>query len=159
MKDYFSYKPVIRLQDAQTLRSIRNMVRDNMTNNRAFITDQDQVRWFYTIGKSIKAYLVYNYYHACIGYGMLSRRTIGIDEERWWGSIAVVPEFQRQGYGTGIYRLLRKIGFEYCDDVYLEIFSDNIGSLRAATKADYVVVWANDKTITMKGYTTNDTIV
>lgn len=160
MKDYLAYRPVQLLIDAQMLRSIRNQVREHMTNNQKFINDKDQVTWFYSEGRdeNVKAYLIYNIYHACVGYGVLSRRIIGTDSsERWWGSIAVLPEFQRQGYGTAIYKMLRKLGAAWTSEIYLEIFSDNIGSLRAASKAGYQFINANDKTITMKGQTAYDT--
>jgi GNAT superfamily N-acetyltransferase len=154
------------IEDAQTMREIRNSVREYMTRDTDDISPQRQYQWFYSMYASGKydAYLFYSAHGCCVGYGMLTS-----SDDKVWGTLAVKKEFQNQGYGTAIYQHLIKTCAElderYNDHFYkgqvyehfsklyknlwIEIYADNAESLRAAQKAGFETVHVGDKVITL----------
>lgn len=127
------------IQHAQIVRSIRNEVRSFMTTNHAHISATEQYSWW---DLSRVLYLYENLLGAYVGFGYI-REVNG----KKWGTLAVSPEFQNEGYGTDIYKHLLEIAGE----LWLEIYSDNSPSLVAALKNGFVVQSANETTVTLKG--------
>lgn len=127
---------VTSLREAQIVRTIRNEVRSYMTRNTAFITPEQQVIWFSS--HSDRLYLYYDYNGAVIGYGLI--RDI---DGKWFGTLAVMPEFQNNGYGTEIYKHL----IQQVDILYIEIDATNIPSMRSAVNAGFNIEYVGDKII------------
>ena len=72
-----------------------------------------------------------------VGYGLLR-----LDARQWWASLAVLPRYQGQGYGTDIYRYLAASTDQ---DVYAEILADNTPSIKACLGAGFTIAYAMDK--------------
>lgn len=154
------------IEEAQTMREIRNSVREYMTRDTDNITPEQQYQWFHTMYGSGKydAYLFYNAHGCCVGYGMLTST-----DGKVWGTLAVKKEFQNQGYGTAIYQFLIRECAEFkqqygdhfyssqiheyftklYENLWIEIYADNAESLRAAQKAGFEAVHVGDKVITL----------
>jgi GNAT superfamily N-acetyltransferase len=144
------------IEEAQTMREIRNSVREYMTRDTDDISPQRQYQWFYNKYGSGKydAYLFYNARGCCVGYGMLTST-----DGKVWGTLAVKKEFQNQGYGTAIYQYLIRVCTEFkkqyedftklYENLWIEIYADNAESLRAAQKAGFETVHVGDKVITL----------
>ena len=167
--------PVETIEEAQTMREIRNSVSTYMTRNTAIIPPEYQYQWFYSMYGSGKydAYLYYSAHGCCVGYGMLT-----VHDNKVWGTLAVKHEFQNRGYGTAIYQHLihtcAELKQQYEDhfykgevyhyfsklyeDLWIEIYADNVESLRAAQKAGFETVHVGDKVITLvhRGRNTNE---
>ncbi len=134
---------VYDLFDAQLVRMIRNELRSFMTQNTNFITSETQEQWFNEhLSTNNQLFLYCDEFGAPIGYGYIRYQD---DMGKAWGTLAVMPEFQSQGYGTEIYKHLLSL----VDELYIEIFADNNASLIAALKAGFVIRNVSDKTITL----------
>jgi GNAT superfamily N-acetyltransferase len=127
------------IQHAQIVRLIRNEVKSFMTSDHKHITAEEQYSWW---DLSRVLYLYENLLGVYIGFGYI-REING----KKWGTLAVLPEFQNEGYGTDIYKHLLDVAGE----LWLEIYSDNTPSLIAALKNGFVVQSANEITVTLKG--------
>lgn len=125
-------------QDLEILRQIRNSGRQWMTRDTREITHEQQQAWWKDTchDPSLDVWL-FSEALTTIGYGLLR-----IEGGREWCSLAVLPRYQRQGYGTQIYRWL---ALTTSQDVWAEILADNTPSIRAALKAGYQIVSAMDK--------------
>lgn len=134
---------ISNLEQAQHIREIRNSVREYMTRYTDFITPENQVQWFRTyIQSDDEAYLYKDFTLAIVGYGYIRR----IDG-KCWGSLAVKPEFQGNGWGTAIYKHMIAMARE----LYIEIYAHNNESISAAIKAGFRLEHTGDTIIVMKG--------
>jgi len=122
--------------DVETVRLIRNSGRQWMTRDTAEISREQQRVWWSNRSPDLKLWL-FSEALTDIGYGLLR-----YDHGRLWCSLAVLPQHQRQGYGTAIYRYLALATNE---DVYAEILADNTPSIRACLRAGYQIAYAMDK--------------
>jgi len=104
-----------------------------MTHNQAKLRWAEQVIWFTEKPRDI---WVWEQDYDVVGYAYLSDR-----DGKTWISLAVHPDHQGQGIGTCIYARFF--------DVWAEIRTDNIASLRAAEKAGYTVVHSDDEKVVM----------
>lgn len=132
---------VTTLEGALTAVHIRNTVAEFMTRDQSIISDELQSIWW-SIAKddpNIILYLALLEDATPIGYGLLKCASDG----RYWGTLAVLKEYHNQGYGTAIYQFLAA----QVPELYIEIFSDNIASMRSAIKAGFTMEYAGDKTI------------
>jgi len=123
-------------EDVETLRLIRNSGRQWMTRDTSEITQEQQQAWWKNYDPTLTVYL-FSEANTDVGYGLLR-----YENNRLWCSLAVLPQFQRQGYGTAIYRYLALTTDE---DVYAEILADNTLSIRACLRAGYQIAYAMDK--------------
>lgn len=126
------------LEEVETLRQIRNSGRQWMTRDTAAITPEQQQAWWKDAchDPSLDVWL-FREAATDIGYGLLRR-----ESERLWCSLAVLPRYQGQGYGTMIYRWL---ALSTTEEVWAEILADNTPSIRAALKAGFQIAYAMDK--------------
>lgn len=108
-----------------------------MTRSTDEITPEQQQQWWKAGGVNTGRVWLFSEAITDIGYGMLRR-----ENKVLWCSLAVLPQFQRQGYGTYIYRWL---ALSTSEEVYAEILADNTPSIRACLKAGYQVAYALDK--------------
>jgi RimJ/RimL family protein N-acetyltransferase len=129
---------VTTLDEVEILRQIRNSGRQWMTRHTAEITIEEQQAWWRTAvhDPSLDVWL-FRVAETDIGYGLLR-----IEKGLEWCSLAVLPRYQGQGYGTQIYRWL---ALSSDQDVYAEILADNTPSIRAALKAGFSVAYAMDR--------------
>lgn len=128
-------RQVTTIEQAQIVREIRNSVREHMTRHTEEITEYQQEQWFAT-----QSGLLYLYFDntTVIGYSYL--RDI---DDRSWGTLAVVPDQQGKGYGMQIYKHLISL----TNRLWIEIYSDNISSMRAAINAGFNIEHVGDKVI------------
>lgn len=135
-------KRVDTLESAQIVRSIRNQLRKFMTQDQSFITSEVQSAWYGThLLTTNSLFLYYDDYMAPIGYGYIRNK-----DNKKWGTLAVLEEFQNSGYGTQIYNHL----FMTAEELWLEIFSDNSPSLIAALKNGFTVEGMDDKVLLLR---------
>lgn len=125
-------------EDVETLRQIRNSGRQWMTRDTSEITSEQQQAWWKNACHD-PALQVWLFSEAAtdIGYGLLRR-----ESDQLWCSLAVLPRYQGQGYGTAIYRYL---ALSASESVWAEILADNTPSIRACLKAGYQIAWALDR--------------
>lgn len=124
-------------QDAETIRTIRNSGHQWMTRDPRLITVDEQAIWWAQRNPVTCNLWIGRIAETDIGYGMLR-----LSEGRWWASLAVLPRYQGNGYGTEMYR---HIALSTKADVWAEILADNTPSIKACLNAGYQVAWAMDK--------------
>ena len=123
--------------EAEVIRVIRNTGRQWMTRDTREITyDQQRVWWQARNAETCRIWLG-RVAETDVAYGLLR-----LAEGRWWASLAVLPRYQGNGYGTEIYRYLAA-ATEH--DVYAEILADNTPSIKACLNAGFTIAYAMDK--------------
>ena len=124
--------------DAEVVRVIRNSGRQWMTRDTKEITYDQQQAWWkrLAIDEPMRIWIA-SVATTDVGYGLLR-----LDARQWWASLAVLPRYQGQGYGTDIYRYLAASTDQ---DVYAEILADNTPSIKAWLGAGYTIAYAMDK--------------
>lgn len=125
------------LVDAEIVRTIRNSGRQWMTRDTHEITPAEQIAWWERRDPVICRIWIVRIAATDIGYGLLRQ-----EGDRVWASLAVLPQFRGQGYGTMIYRWL---ALATPSEVWAEILADNTPSIRACLKAGYQIAYAADK--------------
>jgi len=124
--------------DAEVVRVIRNSGRQWMTRDTREITyDQQQAWWARFSTEETMRIWIASVATTDVGYGLLR-----LDARQWWASLAVLPRYQGQGYGTDIYRYLAASTDQ---DVYAEILADNTPSIKACLGAGFTIAYAMDK--------------
>lgn len=123
--------------DAEVIRVIRNSGRQWMTRDTREISYDEQQAWWAALDRRQCVIWIASLATTDIGYGL--RR---LDSGRWWASLAVLPRYQGQGYGTDIYRYLAATLEQ---DLYAEILADNTPSIKACLGAGYTIAYAMDK--------------
>jgi len=124
--------------DAEVVRVIRNSGRQWMTRDTREITYDAQQLWWarFSTEETMRIWIA-SVATTDIGYGLLR-----FEARQWWASLAVLPRYQGQGYGTDIYRYLAASTDQ---DVYAEILADNTPSIKACLGAGYTIAYAMDK--------------
>lgn len=135
-------REVYDLEEAQIVRMIRNQLKDFMTNHRTHITPEQQREWFVMFPDSNMLELWRDDNDAPIGYTLVTLKD-GI----YYGTLAVLPEFHNQGYGTEMYKHM--VSSVAPNKLHIEIFADNTPSLVAALKSGFTIVSATDKLVTL----------
>lgn len=146
-------KKVTSIEQVQIVRLIRNIVRHHMTNYSGEVTSAEQVKFFSRVqeDQSIFLHLYYDENLAPVGYSFVQKKN-----DRYWGTLAVHPEFQSMGYGTEIYKHMKSL----VPVLWVEIFSDNNASLISALRAGFIIQGAHDQVILLsKGIENDDTTV
>lgn len=120
------------------MRIIRNSGRQWMTRNTDAISEEQQRAWWLQASHdpSLDIWL-FSVAQTDVAYGLLRR-----ESDQLWCSLAVLPQHQRHGYGTWIYRWL---ALSTTENVWAEILADNTPSIRACLKAGYQIAWALDR--------------
>lgn len=92
--------------DFETMRQIRNQVRDFMTKDTAEISAEQQQRWSRdpTIGFTTVPYLYLLLPATRVGYGI--RRQDPITADRWWLTGALLEQYRGRGLGEQLFRHL-----------------------------------------------------
>lgn len=132
------HEATTELADAEIVRTIRNSGRAWMTRDTSEITPDQQRAWWAKRDPAACRIWIARIALTDIGYGLLKN-----ESDQAWCSLAVLPQFRGQGYGTLIYRYL---ALATLTDVWAEIYADNTPSLRACLKAGYQLAYAADKT-------------
>jgi RimJ/RimL family protein N-acetyltransferase len=125
---------------AETLRRVRNICREYMTNNQRLISPGDQVVWWTLNQSRVKAWLYCdNRTDRLLGFGLLRP----YESDMWWVTLGLVPKQRGRGYGRLIYRHLAE---EADGPVMAEILEDNLASIAAATHAGYELLMNGQRT-------------
>lgn len=130
----------------QVIRMIRNELKDFMTNHRAHITPDQQDTWYTSFVNSgtDRLCLYLDTYSAPIGYTLVT-----LKNDKYYGTLAVLPEFHGNGYGTEMYTDMVAYANLYRQPLHIEIFADNKPSLVAALKAGFQLETITDKLVTL----------
>lgn len=124
--------------DAEVIRVIRNSGRQWMTRDTKEIGyDHQQAWWARRATDEAMRIWIASVATTDVGYGLLR-----FEARQWWASLAVLPRYQGQGYGTDIYRYLAASTDQ---SVYAEILADNTPSIKACLGAGYTIAYAMDK--------------
>lgn len=124
--------------EAEVVRVIRNSGRQWMTRDTSEITyDQQQAWWKNACHDPSFDLWLFSVSATDIGYGM-----VRLENDKEWCSLAVLPRYQGNGYGTEIYRYL---ALSTAQDVWAEILADNTPSIKACLNAGFQVAYAMDK--------------
>lgn len=118
-------KEVKTLEDAQTMKDVRNLVSHFMTNDTSKITNEQQEKWWASLDKSrYKPYLVYNVHNGVvgttIGYGL-----IHILDDCCKLTGALYPEDRSKGYGRRLFELLLNEARGIRSQIKLEVLDTN----------------------------------
>lgn len=125
------------LADAEIVRTIRNSGRQWMTRDTHELTATEQAAWWARRDPVTCPIWIARISATDVGYGLLRR-----ESGRVWASLAVLPQFRGQGYGSDIYRYL---ALAVPVDVWAEILADNTPSIRACLRAGYQIAYAQDR--------------
>ena len=131
------YRLAVTEWDAEVVRVIRNTGRQWMTRDTREITYDAQKAWWARCDPLIWRIWIASIAATDIGYGLLR-----FEAGRWWASLAVLPRYQGNGYGSGIYTYL---ALSTVEDVYAEILADNTPSIKACLSAGYTIAYAMDQ--------------
>ncbi|NLT46459.1 MAG: GNAT family N-acetyltransferase [Thermotogaceae bacterium] len=69
-----------------------------------------------------------------IGFAHLGSRGAGMD---WLEDLFILPEYQGQGFGSQVIRLLEKSVSQYSQSLYLEVAASNLDALRLYHRLGY----------------------
>lgn len=130
-----------KLADAEIARIIRNSGREWMTRDTREIGHAEQAQWWARRDPVTCPIWIARLSATDVGYGLLRR-----ESDRVWASLAVLPQFRGQGFGTMIYRWL---ALAVPVEVWAEILADNTPSIRACLRAGYQIAYAQDKIATL----------
>lgn len=122
--------PIETPEQIEILRKIRNATASGFTSDTSYITELRQRAWWVVMKGRLKAWL---YTLPCtgnadwkpeyvVGYGLVRLA----DDGRWWDSLAVLPDYQRQGYGSYITADLLK---RHDGPIYSLVRKDNIAAI------------------------------
>lgn len=126
------------LEEVEALRVIRNSGRQWMTRHTDEITfEQQRAWWLGAVHDPTLRIWLFSEAATDIGYGLLRR-----ENEQLWCSLAVLPRYQGNGYGSAIYLHL---ALSTEENVWAEILADNTPSIKAALNAGYQIAWALDR--------------
>lgn len=90
-------RPIELRSDVEVLRLIRNACKDGFSHDNEEISPQQQEAWWTLMREKVRGWL-YWVGGEIVGYGLL-RQT---DDERWWSSVAVLPDCMGKGYGGAL---------------------------------------------------------
>lgn len=90
-------RPIESDEDVETLRLIRNACKDGFSHDNSEINQQQQAAWWSLMHDKVRGWL-YWVGSEVVGYGLI-RQT---DDQRWWSSVAVLPDCAGKGYGGAI---------------------------------------------------------
>lgn len=132
---------VTTLEQAQVVARIRNEVRQFMTRDQSHISPAQQEKWWQNRNPSALRLFLYFKPNSTVpmGYSLLTVDSRGI----WWGTLALLPEYQGQGYGTLIYKHLVSL----VSVLHIEIYSHNVASMNAAVHAGFKIKHIGDTTV------------
>lgn len=116
-------------EDAEIVRQIRNLGREQMTNDPREITPEQQAAWWAARDPEACRVWIAAMGQMAVGFGMLR-----LAHGRWWATLAVRPEFRGRGFGTDLYRHLLA---ECPGDLWIEVRADNMPSLNSARRAGF----------------------
>lgn len=124
--------------EAEVVRVIRNSGRQWMTRHTDEIMYDQQRAWWRDAAHDPSLDLwLFSVSATDIGYGM-----VRLESGKEWCSLAVLPRYQGNGYGTQIYQHL---ALSTIKDVWAEILADNTPSIKACLNAGFQVAYAMDK--------------
>jgi GNAT superfamily N-acetyltransferase len=128
--------PAYTLNEAETMRQVRNTCREFMTGAQREITIEDQERWFKLIDRQwIKPYVFCRLAPSMqIGFGL-----IRYDRKKWWLSGGLLPEWRDKGYGRHLFNGLANIvNMELSADCWLAVFKDNVRAIKTYQSIGFV---------------------
>lgn len=131
------FRDATTLWDAEVVRIIRNSGRQWMTRDTHEIGYDDQQAWWAARDLATCRIWLARVAETDVAYGLLR-----LENDRWWCSLAVLPRYQGNGYGSEIYRYL---ALATDQDVWAEILADNTPSIRACLRAGFQISHALDK--------------
>lgn len=116
-------------QDLESVRKVRNSVREYMTNNQDYISIEEQQDWFKNLDhRRVRVFLYYAPGSAGAvpaGYGIIRL----IDDEPWLTG-ALLEKFRRFGHGRSLFRRLAYVALLNHDVVRLNAWETNERALR-----------------------------
>jgi ribosomal protein S18 acetylase RimI-like enzyme len=147
-----SMSPVEDIYSAETMRGIRNQVRQFMTHNTEEIDMDEQIKWFlgtYTpehVARRFDAFVM-NLGRTSIGYGIVRQQ-----DERFWVTGAVLEDYRGYGYGQELFTWLTNHAlFDLnADEVYLDVRADNRRAQTLYAKLGYRVIGSEGDAIVMR---------
>jgi GNAT superfamily N-acetyltransferase len=135
-------RPIEIDEDVETLRLIRNACKDGFSHDNSEISQQQQEAWWTLMRGKVKGWL-YWVGGEVVGYGLV-RQT---DDQRWWTSVAVLPDCAGRGYGGAITAdLARRLSCA----VWATARLDNPAALRLHRVDDWDEIGRDDRLVTYR---------
>ena len=138
------------INEAQTMRCIRNECREYMTKNSDLISEQEQVMWFNGLDRgNIKMYIMFESYlrvaFTPIGFGYC--RHVG-DETYLTGGL--IADVRGKGYGKHLFQHLLDKAKTFNTKITLEVLQTNTVAQRLYTSIGFVSYYNDDRIIKME---------
>lgn len=127
----YIFWPVCSLVDAELMRQIRNTVRDKMTNNQDYISQDQQIEWYENLSRHVWPYLLW-LNDTAIGYGLIS-----VKEDPWLTG-GILPEYQGQGAGRYLFECLIETAEKEFGKPKLSVWSNNHKAIKLYTSLGFV---------------------
>lgn len=118
--------------DRYKVMEIRNSGREFMTHHTEYITKEQQDAWWFSENRAAAYIWIVELDNTAIGFCMIREM---YDSGRIYGTLAILPEYRRQGYGTSIYQFMT----EQTDELWIDVRNDNVASMNAAINAGFEV--------------------
>ena len=121
-----------------TILDIRNACREFFTHHTEYITTLEQEQWWQA--KDINGYVVWLVLHQDCDPSDCQETVAGFcmiriipDSGRYYGTLALYPQFRGQGFGTAIYEFMA----DQVDELWIDVRNDNAASIKAAENAGF----------------------
>ncbi len=138
------------INEAQTMRRIRNECREYMTKNSELISEEDQITWFNGLDRNnIKMYIMFESYFGVvfspIGFGYC--RHVG-DETYLTGGL--IADARGKGYGKHLFQHILDKAKTFNTKVTLEVLQTNAVAQKLYTSIGFVPYYSDERIIKME---------
>lgn len=147
---FVMFHEVEDINEAQTIRCIRNECREYMTKNSDLISEEDQVVWFNGLDRdNIKMYIMLESYLGVaftpIGFGYC--RHVG-DETYLTGGL--IADVRGKGYGKHLFQHLLDRAKTFNTKITLEVLQTNTVAQKLYTNIGFLPYYNDDRIIKME---------
>lgn len=135
------------LAQAEILRGVRNVCREFMTRNQNYISQEQQIKWFESLDRSIyQPYLVYTNDSQVLGYCV-----IALIDGLPWLTAGLLPEHRGRGLGGRVFQTM----MNWCwannyPCVMLDVLKTNVSAHGLYLKLGFVDVEETDRVWVMR---------
>jgi len=138
------------INEAQTMRRIRNECREYMTKNSDLISKEDQVIWFNGLDRdNIKMYIMFESYFGVvfspIGFGYCRH----VDDETYLTG-GLIADSRGKGYGRILFQHLLDKAKTFNTKITLEVLQTNAVAQKLYTSIGFVPYYSDDRIIKME---------
>lgn len=143
---------VEKLNQAMQMRGLRNRCREFMTHDQRVISEQSQLGWFEYVyvpkhrNEEMFGYLghIATHDHTPIAFGFIAKK-----DDKYWLTGGVTELLRGDGYGRQMFEFLTETAHTMSDEVWLDVFEDNLPARRLYESLGYLSVAREDNLVLM----------